>query len=149
MFSLPHQFYRMCVSFEQVSLQRDNRILISFSSKEFLESFLGLKESLKNYFSSISAWDKGVQSAKHFLWINVVGTPLEFWSLELFKAIGNECGEFFTVSRNTLHRRRLDVASVLVLTYMECISPSLSFSINGQLVNLRISETSILMELMD
>lgn len=55
------------VSFEQFSLIGDNRILISFPSKESLESFLGLKASLKDYFSSILAWDKGVQSAKQFL----------------------------------------------------------------------------------
>lgn len=64
------------ISFDQVSLLVGNRVLICFS--EDLQYFLGLKESLKDYFSSISAWDKEMQSVKRFLWINVVGTPLEF-----------------------------------------------------------------------
>lgn len=66
------------VSYCNVSILGDDQIIISFPYKENLESFLGLKETFKEYFSSISTWERGVQSSKRFIWINIFGSPLEF-----------------------------------------------------------------------
>lgn len=69
--------------------------------------------------------------------------------MELFKVIGNDCGGFVTVSRNTLLRRQVDIASILVLTSLDHIPSSLGYNINGQQVWINILETSILVELLD
>lgn len=90
-----------------------------------------------------------MQPSKRFVWVNVIGTPLELWGLEFFKVISNDYGGFVTVSRNTLNRRRLDVAAILVPTSMDTIPPSLCYNINDQLVSLKISKTFIPVELLE
>ncbi|RVW48978.1 hypothetical protein CK203_081002 [Vitis vinifera] len=47
-------------------------------------------------------------------WVRVVGLPLHFWSLEVFKSIGDGCGGFIAVDEGTKSMSELQWARILV-----------------------------------
>ena len=47
-------------------------------------------------------------------WVSVVGLPLHFWSLEVFKRIGDGCGGFIAVDEETKSMSELQWARILV-----------------------------------
>lgn len=83
------------------------------------------------------------------VWINVLGVPFKFWNLDFIKVIGDECGEFIAVSKSTLNKRRIDLASILASSSHDPIPSSLLLNINAKLVSLKVSYTSISVDLVD
>lgn len=100
-------------------------MLISFNSSNKLLTFLGTKDSLKEFFSDVSAWNNWIASSRRLVWINVLGIPFNLRNLDFMKVIGDECGEFITVSKFTLNKRRLDVAFIFVPSSLNVILSSL------------------------
>lgn len=127
----------------------DHRVLVSFDSNEKCSTFLSMEEEFKEFFSDIYAWNNQVAASNRLVWINVRGIPFKFWTMEFLKSIGNSCGEFIMVSKPTLNRRRLDLASILVSTSQNQIPSTLIFMINGEKVQLVIVETSVPIDMVD
>lgn len=63
---------------DDVSLLRDNRVLISFDSHEKFSLFLGMKEAFKEFFYDIVAWKRNAMASKRMVLINVVDIPIRF-----------------------------------------------------------------------
>lgn len=131
------------VPFISVSLIGDNRVLISFDSNENLQGFLNLQDSFKEYFMDLKAWNDQCSISRWFLWINVFEIPAEFRTLDFFKEIATECGDFITVVECNLSKSKFDVANILIWTSFEPILSSLQFKVNGKLVCLRVVESFI------
>lgn len=81
--------------------------------------------------------------------LNVLGIPYKYWNLDFLKSIGDACGEFITVSKYTLNRKRLDVELILVSTSLDWIAFTLHFIVNGENILLKVLETFIVVELID
>lgn len=107
----------MDVEFRNASLSGDNKSLITFDSLQNLNSFVSLKDTMIEFFSSIHVWDKNFWVLKIFSWINILGIPLQFWYLELFKSIAAELGELIALSNATMYRSRLDVAFITCFNF--------------------------------
>ena len=50
------------------------------------------------------------------MWAKILGLPLHLWGRSLFKRFGDSCGRFVAVDENTVERRNLKWARVLVET---------------------------------
>ena len=48
------------------------------------------------------------------VWVRILGLPLHLWGKALFKRLGEACGRFVTVDEDTMERRNLQWARVLV-----------------------------------
>ena len=48
------------------------------------------------------------------VWVSILGLPLHLWGRNLFKRFGDFCGRFVAVDENTVERRNLQWARVLV-----------------------------------
>ena len=48
------------------------------------------------------------------VWVRILGLPLHLWGKALFKRLGEACGRFVTVDEDTMKRRNLQWARVLV-----------------------------------
>ena len=49
-------------------------------------------------------------------WVRVVGLPLHLWKIEVFQKIRDCCGGFIRIDEDTLRRRELQWARMLVST---------------------------------
>ena len=47
-------------------------------------------------------------------WIRVVGLPLHLWSQEILKMIGDSCGGFLAIDKETTLRVKVSWARILV-----------------------------------
>lgn len=121
------------ITVECASLLGDNRVLLTFSSQAQKNSFLAMIDYFHDFFSDIKIWDEDQNVSKRFLWINVYGIPLHFWSLDLFKEIGKECGEFISLAEATFTRSRMDMATMLISS---SLAPSQNSSILSSMVRL-------------
>lgn len=137
------------VDFLNVSFLGDNRVLISFDSSEKLTTFLGMKKAFKDFFSDIEAWNRHVIASHRLVWINLLGIAFKLRNLEFLKFIGDDCGEFITVSKSTLNKQRFDVASIIVSTTLDFIPSNQHFNVNGELIKLYAKETSISVDMVD
>lgn len=88
----------------------------------------------------MNEWNEKCQAWKRFTWINIVGVPLQFWCLESFKKVAEEMGEFIFMSSSTMSKSRMDVATILVPTFVMPLPEILHCKINGQLVTLKLYE---------
>lgn len=66
-----------------------------------MSSFLNLKDSLQDYFKHMQAWDK-CQTGKRFIYINILGIPLQFWCLDFFNSVAAELCDFIAMSGSTM-----------------------------------------------
>ena len=57
---------------------------------------------------------KGSIEEDQEVWIRVVGLPLHLWSVEILKKVGNACGGFIALDKNTEQRKDLRWARILV-----------------------------------
>ena len=48
------------------------------------------------------------------VWIRVVGLPLHLWTIEILKKVGNACGGFIALDKDTKQRKDLRWARILV-----------------------------------
>lgn len=55
-----------------------------------------------NWFQEIEPWDGEHAKDERFVWISCFGMPLQAWSKQTFKDIGNKWGEFIQVDDSTL-----------------------------------------------
>lgn len=96
-----------------------------------------MKEAFKEFFSDISPRNSKIIATNHLVWINVMGIPFKLWSLDFMKEIGNVCSEFITISKQTLNRRRLDLASILISTPLNNIPTNLPSMLMVRLLSYR------------
>lgn len=137
------------IAYDRVSSLGNDKVLITFDSKDNLDAFLASKDSLQDFFSIVKACELSFQPSSRLVWLNVFGVPLNLWSLDFFKVIGDECGKYVTVAANTFNRNRLDTATIKVSTSLGPISNCVSLIANGSHFNLRIVETNIDVEMVD
>lgn len=84
--------------------------------------------------------------SKRFL-INVFRIPLQYWSLDLFNEIGKECEEFISLAKAIFSRSRMDVTTLLILSFLIPVLENIKFLINGKVISLRIVENAIEVEM--
>lgn len=66
-------------------------------------------------FKSVKKWSLQCVAVKIRIWLKVLGIPLHVWDGELFKTIRAFLGEFLDFDEDTIGRRRLDLARILVI----------------------------------
>ena len=48
------------------------------------------------------------------MWVRIMGLPLHLWGMNFFKRLGDACGRFVSVDEDTMERRNLQWARILV-----------------------------------
>lgn len=73
----------------------------------------------------------------------LLGIPLHFWNLDLFKVIGTSCGEFISLAEATTTRSRMGVATLLISSLLNPIPSCLHLKVNSENVLLQSVENAI------
>lgn len=71
---------------------------------------------LQKWFGEVKKWNGEAASLERFAWIDLVGLPLDIWSLKTFKSIGELWGHFISASNDALSDFSFSKASMLVAT---------------------------------
>ena len=81
-------------------------------SKSGVRCFKGRSFCLKRWNPSVGCLKGG--GGVRLVWVSILGLPLHLWGRNLFKRFGDFCGRFVAVDENTVERRNLQWARVLV-----------------------------------
>ncbi|KAK3223404.1 hypothetical protein Dsin_010429 [Dipteronia sinensis] len=93
----------------------DKNILWLFQSIKDREVFVRNRFLWEDCFSSVGGWSMAVTPQSRMSWVEFRGIPLHCWCEDFFMRLGWALGEPLLVEEDTLKRRRLDRAMVLVL----------------------------------
>ena len=72
----------------------------------------GLKENASCWNPSVGCLIEDRKSRE--VWVRILGLPLHLWGMSLCKNLGEACGRFVGVDEDTVERRNLQWARVLV-----------------------------------
>ncbi|KAL4386551.1 hypothetical protein GQ457_09G024140 [Hibiscus cannabinus] len=116
-------------------------VILRFEEIEQVEIFWDLKDSfLKTWFCDIDMIESFMKSKKLQVWVCIEGMPLEAWNDSNFVSIANLWGNVIRLDTDTIEKRRLDVARVLVgISCLSIIPPFISIELKGNIHYLRIS----------
>ncbi|KAK3227568.1 hypothetical protein Dsin_007430 [Dipteronia sinensis] len=89
-------------------------VLWTFESTHENEGFIRNGFFWKDTFRSMKKWSESLENQPKSVWINIAGLPLRFWNIYFFQKIGNRFGELLLVESDTLQRKRMDRAQLLV-----------------------------------
>lgn len=132
------------VSFDKVSLIGDNRVIISFASKDNMLAFLNSKCSFQEYFSQLLQWDDHFHVSKRFLLINIYGVPPQFWTVSYRKWMWSvyHLRWVYYFKEHTRYWSHSDFTS------LDPTTSSLQFQVNGKHVSLKLLESHTGVELL-
>ncbi|KAK3200244.1 hypothetical protein Dsin_023659 [Dipteronia sinensis] len=89
-------------------------ILWNFESALDRDRFVRNRFFWDDSFVSMKNWSDSLQNFSSPVWINVSGVPLRLWNVNFFHKIGNLLGELLFIEKDTLLRKRLDRARLLI-----------------------------------
>ncbi|KAH7859407.1 hypothetical protein Vadar_000700 [Vaccinium darrowii] len=90
-------------------------VLLTCANKDIRDKLVQEKWFQK-WFGDVKKWNGEAASIERFAWVDLVGLPLDVWSLKTFKSIGELWGHFISASNDTLSDSSFSKASMLVAT---------------------------------
>ncbi|GKV30137.1 hypothetical protein SLEP1_g38992 [Rubroshorea leprosula] len=111
-------------------------VLLDGEDKEELKELVeSAADWLGQWFDEIRPWSPTLVASERFVWVKMMGVPLEVWGADFFSTLASLWGKFISLDESTSSMKRFDVARVLVSTaQMNPISRTLRIKVNGQLV---------------
>ncbi|KAK0581163.1 hypothetical protein LWI29_010799 [Acer saccharum] len=99
-------------------------ILWSFDSIQDCEGFISNSFFfLRDLFSSMEKWSAVRYFDKRPIWFNFTGVALDFRNEAFLKKLGSMIGVFMLVDEDTLFRKRLDMARILLMVSPNKVHP--------------------------
>ncbi|KAK3210477.1 hypothetical protein Dsin_015183 [Dipteronia sinensis] len=89
-------------------------ILWSFESVNETKGFINNCFFWEDTFRSMEKWSERIQMQPKPIWINVAGLPLNYWNEAFFQRVGNLLGDLLLIEKDNLHKRRLDIGTLLI-----------------------------------
>lgn len=86
----------------------------------------------------MNGWNDHTLYEKLFLWIDILGVPLQFWCPNFFQQVTLELREFMASAEAMLSKSRLDVATILISASLGSLHDSLHLIVIGAPCLLRI-----------
>ncbi|XVF88724.1 hypothetical protein PTKIN_Ptkin19aG0073700 [Pterospermum kingtungense] len=116
-------------------------LCIIFNSLEDRLSFLDKSGVIASpLLDDIGLWNDSWRQRKSNVWVILKGVPLQLWNANFFESLANRWGSFICLDENTLHRRKLDEARILVNVESKLKIPSrVSVQIRGRTHKIIIS----------
>ncbi|KAK9042478.1 hypothetical protein V6N11_017548 [Hibiscus sabdariffa] len=116
-------------------------VVIQFEEVEQMDIFWDLKESvLKPWFEEIDTVERFMKEQKLKVWVSLEGIPLEAWSESTMFAIGSCWGRVIQIDSDTVERKLLDKARLLLgVKCLPRIPPQISLVLKGVLYFLKVS----------
>ncbi|XVF29703.1 hypothetical protein REPUB_Repub15cG0145100 [Reevesia pubescens] len=115
--------------------------LVTFKSYEEMKFLLeNNKLCTQELFEIIEPWNFSSNQRELAMWISLEEVSLVVWNEKFFQSLGNSWGTFVRLDKNTLKRRRFDVAKILLLIETRMNVPSsISVNIRGQFFKILVS----------
>ncbi|KAK8517252.1 hypothetical protein V6N12_032448 [Hibiscus sabdariffa] len=116
-------------------------VVVQFQEEEQMDIFWDLKESvLKPWFEEIDTVESFMREQKLKVWVSLEGLPLEAWSESTLLAIGSRWGRIIQIDSDSVERKRLDKARLLLgVKCLSRIPPQIAVMLNGELYFLKVS----------
>ena len=80
-----------------------------------MRHFRGRSFCLEKWKPSVGCFE-GDRGGARLVWVRILSLPLHLWGRSLFRKFGDSCGRFVAVDENTVERRNLKWARILVET---------------------------------
>ncbi|KAK0602402.1 hypothetical protein LWI29_033024 [Acer saccharum] len=90
-------------------------ILWSFESTQDCEGFIKNSFFWRDLFISMEKWSAVRSFDEKPTWFNFAGVALDFWNKDFFKKLGSMFGDTVLIDDETLFRKRLNSARLLLL----------------------------------
>lgn len=95
----------------------------------------------ETWLEEINPWKGEQASEERFVWLMCFGMPLNAWSHNTFKQIGNIWGQFLMVEEKTLKESSFEVAKILIASsQVQSIKGQLDLTVDKVNYKVRISE---------
>lgn len=112
------------------------RFLFEFPSKIDVEQVMRGDWRWKSYKVNLRFWSSTVGAIPYHVrveqvWIRLVGLPIQLWSQEIFKNIGDYCGGWIQTEEETELRNHLKWARVLIRGDGEDVPKSVKVDFKG------------------
>lgn len=115
-------------------------VILTCNNKEEMGNLLKVK-CLPRWFSEVKPWDGQAACIERFVWLRCFGIPLNGWSYNSFKAIGELWGTFISIDESTFRLSSFAVANVLVATNVfDKIDEWVNIEIEGKNYRVKVSE---------
>ncbi|KAL8540253.1 hypothetical protein ACS0TY_001731 [Phlomoides rotata] len=96
---------------------------------------------VSTWLESIEPWSEDVVDNNRFIWTNWFGVPMHVWNSKFFKLVSCTFGKLIRVDEDTLQRRKLQMARILIRTpYDELPRTPIAVSIDGKIFHVRVRE---------
>ncbi|KAL8466932.1 hypothetical protein ACS0TY_035855 [Phlomoides rotata] len=93
------------------------------------------------WFDSIKQWSEDVIDNNRIIWTNWFGVPMHAWNPNFFNLVSCQFGKLIRIDEDTLQRRRLQMARILIRTpYHELPRTLIAVAIDGKIFHLRVRE---------
>jgi len=123
-------------------------VLLKGNRKEDVTKTLEVNKAWwKATFSEVLPWTPNLVASSRRVWVHIRGIPLHVWHEKNFKKVGGLFGTFLDFDDETVCRRRLDVANILISTKrMGRIDQWVSFKVMRALFKAWMVERAMIFE---
>ncbi|KAL8497316.1 hypothetical protein ACS0TY_020847 [Phlomoides rotata] len=98
-------------------------------------------ECITFWFDSIRLWSEDVIDNNRIIWTNWFGVPMHAWNPNFFNLVSCKFGKILRIDEDTLHRRKLQMARILIRTpYHEIPRTPIEVEIDGKIFQIRVRE---------
>lgn len=109
--------------------------------EDFVEFVKNYEDLVEMWFYDLRPWSPGDVAREREAWIRCEGLPIHAWSNHIFESLVACLGSFISTDTNTMEKKRLDVARVLIRTSSwEAVNRVIKVRINGVFFNVRLLE---------
>ncbi|XVE94526.1 hypothetical protein REPUB_Repub02eG0016300 [Reevesia pubescens] len=125
--SLQRSLYSQGIFCDAVTLGGDS-VLLTFPTKEDMNLVnCEQKVILDKLLDCHNPWNHSLVQREIAYWVTLEEVPIHIWHINFFKSLGDSWGSFIRVNTDTLLRKRLDIARVLVTVGSRMDIPSSVF----------------------
>ncbi|KAI8570576.1 hypothetical protein RHMOL_Rhmol01G0045700 [Rhododendron molle] len=127
---LEFEFKKEKVEGSLVRAMGARRVLITFRYKEMRD--LTIKEKwLSRWFGEIKPWSDEVASFERIVWVICLGVPLNVWSVDTLKKIGDIYGEVLSVDEDIMEMTSFANGRILIATVKDSIDEWINIQANN------------------
>ncbi len=88
-------------------------------------------KKMKRLFYKVLPWKDVVTKSGRCIWLQSSKIPMQTWGKETFERIANALGTYITADHNTMTRKRMDVARILIATEQDDVNRTIIGEFNG------------------